>query len=109
MIILDTKEFYQDSRMVFNLYKKLLYNNYCAMSNDESESILKIQNIFSDEEIKDAIKSISLDKHRNIVIDEHIRAGLILRYLEFGGEGLNAPHLLSKTKKNLERRKLNVQ
>lgn len=109
MIILDTKEFYQDSRMTLSLFKKLLYNNYYRMIENDSELNLNIQRIFSEEDIDKALKSISLDKHRYIIIDEHIRAGLILRYLEFGGEGLRAPHLLSRTKKQMERRKLNVQ
>lgn len=108
MIILDTKQFYQDSRMTYNMFKKLLYNNYYLLIKNDPEFNLSVQSLFSDKEIENAIDNISLDKHRNIVIDEHIKSGIILRYLEFGGEAFRAPHLLSRTKKDLERRKLNV-
>ncbi len=107
MIILDTKEFYQDSRMTLNLFKKLLYNNYYKLKENDSELNLIISGIFSDEDIIDAIKDISLDRHRNIYVDSHIRSDLIIRYLEYGGEGLRAPHLVSNTVKQLKRRKLN--
>lgn len=109
MIILDTKLFHQDSRMTLNIFKKLLYNNYYTIKENDPEVILVLRNIFSDKEIEQSINDISLDKHRNIIIDSHIRSNIILRYLEFGGEGTKAPHLLSKTKKDLERRSLNVQ
>ena len=109
MIILDTKEFYQDSRLTLNMFKKLLYNNYNTLKQNDPEIILVLTRIFSEDDIDRAIKDISLDKHRNIVIDNHIRSNVILRYLEYGGEALRAPNLLSKAKKDLERRSLNVQ
>lgn len=108
MIILDTKQFHQSSKITLEEFKKLVYNNYYTLKENDSGLILVIEKLFSDEEIRKAINDLSLDKNRNIVIDNHIRSNIILRYLEFGGEGLRAPHLLSNSKKNIERRILDV-
>lgn len=108
MIILDTKQFHQSSKITLEEFKRLVYNNYYTLKENDSDLILVIEKLFSDEEIRKAINDLSLDKHRNIVIDNHIRSNIILRYLEFGGEGLRAPHLLSNSKKSIERRILNV-
>lgn len=83
MIILDTKQFYQDPRMTLNLFRKLLYNNYYILKENNSEVNLIITRMFSEEDIDKAFKAIYLDKHRNIYIDSHIRGDLILRYLEY--------------------------
>jgi len=83
MIILDTKQFYQDSRMTLNLFKKLLHNNYYLIIENNPEFNVVVRGLFSEDEINEAIDNIYLDKHRNIYIDSHIRSNLILRYLEF--------------------------
>lgn len=68
-----------------------------------------ISRIFSDKDIKQAINHIFLDEHRNIVSDGNSKNDMILRYLEFGGEGVPAPHIISKIKSQIERRNsLNV-
>lgn len=108
MIILDTKQFHQSSKITLEEFKRLVYNNYYTLKENDSDLILVIEKLFSDEEIRKAINDLSLDKNRNIVIDNHIRSNIILRYLEFGGEGLRAPHLLSNSKKSIERRILDV-
>lgn len=108
MIILDTKQFHQSSKITLEEFKKLVYNNYYTLKENDSDLILVIEKLFSDKEIRKAINDLSLDKNRNIVIDNHIRSNIILRYLEFGGEGLRAPHLLSNSKKSIERRILDV-
>ncbi len=108
MIILDTKQFHQSSKITLEEFKRLVYNNYYTLKENDSGLILVIEKLFSDEEIRKAINDLSLDKNRNIVIDNHIRSNIILRYLEFGGEGLRAPHLLSNSKKSIERRILDV-
>lgn len=108
MIILDTKQFHQSSKITLEEFKRLVYNNYYTLKENDSDLILVIEKLFSDKEIRKAINDLSLDKNRNIVIDNHIRSNIILRYLEFGGEGLRAPHLLSNSKKSIERRILDV-
>lgn len=108
MIILDTKQFHQSSKITLEEFKRLVYNNYYTLKENDSDLTLVIEKLFSDKEIRKAINDLSLDKNRNVVIDNHIRSNIILRYLEFGGEGLRAPHLLSNSKKSIERRILDV-
>lgn len=109
MIILSTKNNFLNPKYILEEFKRLLYITYITNKEKSSESILMISRIFSDKDIKQAINHISLDKHRNIVTDGQSKNDMILRYLEFGGEGVPAPHIISKVKSQIERRNsLNV-
>lgn len=109
MIILSTKNNFLNPKYILEEFKRLLYITYITYKEKSSESILMISRIFSDKDIKQAINHIFLDEHRNIVSDGNSRNDMILRYLEFGGEGVPAPHLISKIKSQIERRNsLNV-
>lgn len=108
MIILDTSPFYQSPRLTLEEFKRLVYNNYCIIMENDSELNLMIHNLFEDKDVKEAINSMSIDKDRNIISENNTKNDLILRYLEYGGESLRAPHILHKSKMQLERRSLNV-
>ena len=110
MILLDTKSIPFGSEFTLNQFKTILYVNYLTLKKNGSEGILVISRMFSDTQVKEAIDSIYLDRFRNIISDGHSNHDKILRYLEFGGEGVEALHLLSDSRKKiLERRKANVQ
>ena len=110
MIILSTKNSFLNPKYILEEFKRLLYITYITNKENSSESILMLSRIFSDKDIRQAINSIFLDKHRNIISDSQSKNDTILRYLEFGGEGVPAPHIISKVKGQIERRNsLNVQ
>lgn len=104
MIILDTKNLALSPEYILRQLKQIIYVIYLSLKENHSESVLMISELFSDKEIKDAINSIYLDKHRNIVSDSQSRYDKILRYLEYGGEAVKSPHLISKAISNIERR-----
>lgn len=109
MIILNTKQFYQSSRITLEQFKKLVYINYKTIVENDPEVNLVIKNMHSDKDIDKAINSLTLDKDDNIITLNQTNSDVLLRYLEYGGESIKAPHILSKAKKSLERRSLNVQ
>ena len=56
---------------------------------------------YSESDIRDAFKSIYVDKDYYLSIPEHSNSDVLLRFLEFGGEGIKPTHLLSKAKQRI--------
>lgn len=99
MILLDCTNFSKSPIALKMIYINILNNIILTKKQNKSLEASHILDIFSIKEILEALDFIIIDKNRNLKIQENTKASKILRYLEFGGEGVRPNHILSETKK----------
>lgn len=70
-----------------------------SLSNKISNNDLSVAQLLSLYDLKDvmnALDTIKTDSNNNIYVDDQSNESIILRYLEYGGEGVKSPHLFSE-------------
>lgn len=101
MILFKSNNLDIGARQLRQLTINLLNYNIRKLEKDNSLGLKQLKNIYSISDIINTFNTISIDSNGNILIPENNSSNHILRYLEYGGEGVRATHLLSSVKRDL--------
>lgn len=100
MVILTNRYNHIDMVTMKKFFINILNKEYQKEKYGESIQSLQINQMFTDDEVYDAIHSIYIKGDR-LEIPERGKNSDIMRYLEFGGEGVRPMHLISRSLKQL--------
>ena len=95
MILLNCKDFRQGASSVRNIFINMCEKQLIKLQKDNSLGLKQLLELYSLEDIEQAFNQIYVNKDRQLVIPEQSISSYILRYLEYGGEGVRPTHLLS--------------
>lgn len=95
MKLLDCRLINSHPDVIRNIFVSALLRNYMNADLNDNKPIKDLKKMFSDLDIKNSIKSIFYDGR--FISTPEDNNGLILRYLEYGGEGIKASNLISNT------------
>lgn len=100
MIILENKNSNIDMTTLKHIYMIFLVRDFNIRKESQSAGITQLLKLFSDSEVREALNDIYINGNK-LCIPETGESSYILRYLEFGGDGVSALHLLSNNVKKL--------
>ena len=103
MILLKTNQFIQGAHSIRETFIQLCNKELIKLRKNNSLALMQISNKYDLDEIKEAFNNIQVDIYGNLIVPEHTNTSVILRYLEYGGEGVRASHLLTNVTNEINR------
>jgi hypothetical protein len=101
MKILNSSDFCLDRYRLKSILSQSIYYNLLLLLKDKSLGLTQMLDRYSLYEIKNALRDIKIDDKGIIYIPERTKSDYIIRYLEFGGDGVRPTHLISSVTNNL--------
>lgn len=101
MILMNCHKYKVEPSTLREIYIKCC--NMCLLDLQVRESLglKQLLKLYDISDIKRAFNSISIDNFGHLYIPEQSYQNTLLRYLEFGGQGVRPTHLLSNAKDKL--------
>lgn len=103
MRLLNLNKYMTGFRSVKEIYKHLVLMEIEKLKASNDLSLKQFFNLYTEEDLRKALDSIQYDGKGFMLVQEHTKNNLILRYLEFGGESVKPTHILSKAKLALDK------
>ena len=103
MILMKKVDTHLSPRLLKTYYKMIFKDLFNRSMKHNRKATKQLLNAFTLEEIYNSVESIYL-RNRNLYAPDKGHNGLVLRYCEFGGQDVDALHLLSDTARELEKR-----
>lgn len=96
MKILDCSDFKQNPNTIKSIFSHFLMTELTSIRKQNSLGLIQILRKYSFRDINDALRNIKINDDGDLEIQDNTRYCTILKFLEYGGEGVRALNLLSK-------------
>ena len=101
MKLLNSSDFCIDRYRLRSILSQSLYYNLLLLYKDKSLGLTQLLNRYSLYDIRKALQDIKIDNDGIIYVPERTKSDYILRYLEFGGDGVRPTFLVSSVTKKI--------